>query len=766
MTKRTGYGNQASYHLWDTGSGTSVCISSNSTTHTSITGIANVPDGEWVHQVVTFNAGSVANYKGGAAAGTGTTDVKKVNAGEANLHLGNFQAGDARNFPGKIDEVRISKVARSAAWIKATHDTIADASFATYAVDGVAPPEPDRILYVNVAAGVTNTLDSALVTSYITNIVKQGSGTLVASAIAEYEGDFTLEGGVFSVGVKNGAGTHGYANTIYVGPGASLEFTGSEGGIFNAKNVVLEGAAAAGATGKFVSNGGWVTIGSGMSFTLWGDAEFTVCGNRMMIDSSTFDLGGKTLTVKKHAGGNQAQFDNCTFRNGGHVVVGSYMTFMTESGSVTFEEPSSGSPSVTLAANATFNAKNAVSALGWTLYATNNNTTVCGNKTRRPNDVNNSLWNGRLVLGGSSNLATHQGVAGGVTNTVFNVKGEVAGTGTLTVGPGWLNLHTAQNTYSGAVTVRGQSTTAGVIPPGGGGIGLWNGVACFPNASSITFTNTARLAFMDLTACTVPSVKFIALAGEMQSISGGVYTARSTITGITKTGAGTLVVDSPAQVTGLADIQAGTLKVAYAEPVATTQEGVLAKMPQFASLRFASGTTFDLSDNVGFVIGDLDGSPSVTNSGLFGITGKWTLNSPTDKLTVAGQNAMFGEQSAAGCLAFQGATFEIPSDKDAAFVAAAEANGGKIEVARANWVVSQLDETTVLPMPTASAATNPRWSMEVGQDGQSVVQTPLRTKCTTELRTPSATHSTSTLRHPRSVRRSSTSGLTRAGTSR
>ena len=224
-----------------------------------------------------------------------------------------------------------------------------------------------------------------------------------------------------------------------------------------------------------------------------------------------------------------------------------------------------------------------------------------------------------------------------------------------------------------------------------------------------------------MTACTVPSVKFIALAGEMQSISGGVYTARSTITGITKTGAGTLVVDSPAQVTGLADIQAGTLKVAYAEPVATTQEGVLAKMPQFASLRFASGTTFDLSDNVGFVIGDLDGSPSVTNSGLFGITGKWTLNSPTDKLTVAGQNAMFGEQSAAGCLAFQGATFEIPSDKDAAFVAAAEANGGKIEVARANWVVSQLDETTVLPMPTASAATNPRWSMEVGQDGQSVM---------------------------------------------
>ena len=52
----------------------------------------------------------------------------------ADLHLGCFHAGDSRNFPGKVDELRISKVARSAEWIKASHDTVTDAAFLTFAL--------------------------------------------------------------------------------------------------------------------------------------------------------------------------------------------------------------------------------------------------------------------------------------------------------------------------------------------------------------------------------------------------------------------------------------------------------------------------------------------------------------------------------------------------------------------------------------------------------------------------------------------------------
>ena len=46
------------------------------------------------------------------------------------LYLGNLSS--KRAFPGKIDEVRISDVARSSDWVKATYDTVNDDEFATY----------------------------------------------------------------------------------------------------------------------------------------------------------------------------------------------------------------------------------------------------------------------------------------------------------------------------------------------------------------------------------------------------------------------------------------------------------------------------------------------------------------------------------------------------------------------------------------------------------------------------------------------------------
>lgn len=40
--------------------------------------------------------------------------------------------GTSRIFPGSIDEVRISTVARSSDWVKASHDTVTESSFARY----------------------------------------------------------------------------------------------------------------------------------------------------------------------------------------------------------------------------------------------------------------------------------------------------------------------------------------------------------------------------------------------------------------------------------------------------------------------------------------------------------------------------------------------------------------------------------------------------------------------------------------------------------
>ena len=61
--------------------------------------------------------------------------MRSTTTSGAKLCLGNWWDGGAAQFPGKLDEVRISKVARSAEWIKATYDTIKDnANFTTYGV--------------------------------------------------------------------------------------------------------------------------------------------------------------------------------------------------------------------------------------------------------------------------------------------------------------------------------------------------------------------------------------------------------------------------------------------------------------------------------------------------------------------------------------------------------------------------------------------------------------------------------------------------------
>ena len=59
--------------------------------------------------------------------------MRSTTTSGAKLCLGNWWDGGAAQFPGKLDEVRISKVARSAEWIKATYDTIKDnANFTAY----------------------------------------------------------------------------------------------------------------------------------------------------------------------------------------------------------------------------------------------------------------------------------------------------------------------------------------------------------------------------------------------------------------------------------------------------------------------------------------------------------------------------------------------------------------------------------------------------------------------------------------------------------
>ena len=95
---------------------------------------------DWNHSVSAWDGGTgVRNsyLNGSQLSSYSASDsfkgrLRQVATASAKLCLGNIYGGLSQ-FPGKLDEVRISKVARSSEWIKATYDTIKNnAAFTAY----------------------------------------------------------------------------------------------------------------------------------------------------------------------------------------------------------------------------------------------------------------------------------------------------------------------------------------------------------------------------------------------------------------------------------------------------------------------------------------------------------------------------------------------------------------------------------------------------------------------------------------------------------
>ncbi len=481
----------------------------------------------------------------------------------------------------------------AAIFAAATVIAVAVAPVTTRGEIGHSYMDDDATLVVTVGSGTTETLNASWVTApdsatgaIVTNIVKRGEGTLVASAISSYTGDFDIEKGVYrcvNAGDFGKRSTSAPSGTIHVRDGASIDCapTSTYPGIMNGKTVHLYGAAADGASGKiFLSTDKSLVspgIGNNMTVILHDDA--TLSSKKRFLMTGTFDLDGHVLSF---AG--RQQFDiGGSITNGGSVVVKSGTTLMSQTEPLKFAANCAATSFVKLESNATLNLKvQGVAANGWTLQ--NDGGALTCNAVNWPTDTNIGVWDGPVVLSGSAKVANygaHNSTNAGqynVTNTVFNLTKAISGTsGSLAVGPGWLNLHgPAVNTYTRAVTVRGKSSNqvpngqnAQPVLSGSGGIGVWNGASVFPDASSITLNDSARLEFMDNTASTVGALRFIGDTStftgnpgdDTQSIKGGSATARPVIASLTKSGTNTLVVASPARFAGPAAISNGTLKI-------------------------------------------------------------------------------------------------------------------------------------------------------------------------------------------------------------
>ena len=90
---------------------------------------------EWTHSVYVYDSENKHGYAyvNGADRTNGTyAPDKTVRTIDIPLCLGNRDSNSAYAFPGSFDELRLSSVARSAAWVKATYDTVKNESFAYY----------------------------------------------------------------------------------------------------------------------------------------------------------------------------------------------------------------------------------------------------------------------------------------------------------------------------------------------------------------------------------------------------------------------------------------------------------------------------------------------------------------------------------------------------------------------------------------------------------------------------------------------------------
>ena len=146
LSKREGGSADVDYFLYsikDTGRGI-FCTST--TGNTSVTVVGSTYNmqptwGEWCYQtyVRDVSDAKVYAYLNGTRKGSpAISDTADIHAGDSPLILGNSQASGVNAFTGLIDEVRISNVARTEDWVRASHDTIASANFAIYSVENTS----------------------------------------------------------------------------------------------------------------------------------------------------------------------------------------------------------------------------------------------------------------------------------------------------------------------------------------------------------------------------------------------------------------------------------------------------------------------------------------------------------------------------------------------------------------------------------------------------------------------------------------------------
>ncbi len=143
ISKRVGNGNGTCFSFFKLNDVMNLDLSVGTANASVRFALEKMPQGEWTHVAATYDGSTLANaakrvvfYCDGAVKATpdtasATSLTLPVTA--APIYVGILNSSDKRGWMGKMDEVRISNVARSAAWVNASSLSMKSPSaFATY----------------------------------------------------------------------------------------------------------------------------------------------------------------------------------------------------------------------------------------------------------------------------------------------------------------------------------------------------------------------------------------------------------------------------------------------------------------------------------------------------------------------------------------------------------------------------------------------------------------------------------------------------------
>jgi hypothetical protein len=505
-------------------------------------GDATTSTGVWNHVVVTYGSNTANFYVNGVLTATRTSLNSMLNTSTSVLRLGNRSTGTDRDFQGRLDEVRMSNVARSADYAKLTFETTKSTvtcltygstvqnTLDRYWIGSAADTFSDAAKWSTTPGGANDVFaapDGGNIVHFTNGTGGTISGTISVKGIElahGFSGTINAEDATLTVGSEGFV----MAGGTFSAPSGSMTingpFTHTNGTFTHNSGVVMLGVESA------------ITAGAMSFYTLTLDAALFSLATDLSVTDSLSLATGNVLDAGQ--GGHQISVGTIT--GAGGFTAGNSTVFLTGSGG--------GLPTFAYH-NLTINNANA----SWTLGAA---LSVSGNLDIQAGGLDVSVSNHDVTVGGGftnggtfnarSGLVTFNGTAGSHSIVLgadtFHQMGINGSGGTwtlagnlnvtnalsLTAGTFDTSVHDLIHSHAFAATVDGGSlVVSGGTSRFNSGLSLTSGALSFPGTGTLEIGSGSALSvsggsLSDTVSASVSTIQVAGGSGHYEfTVTGG-----------------------------------------------------------------------------------------------------------------------------------------------------------------------------------------------------------------------------------------------------